>query len=224
MYPGLFPLLDPSDSDFLLPVGTVVADGIEVIQVIEIDVLEDVEPPDAPEFDPVQQREVVITTPGVRDTPVTDFAEPGISAAERLRPHLTDRRLWAPLPRELLELSLEQREELALAGRLAEWYDSVSAAAAAEAAWTDWTFTDADGDRWGVSDGLLHLGGLAIPLPSFAPPPGPARDRAWQWSEIARQGNAMAVQQTVRDRMEAIRARRDAERAAERADSTATPR
>jgi hypothetical protein len=152
-----------------------------------------------------------------------DFARPGISAADRLRMTLTDRRLWAPLPTALRELTLEQREELALSGRIAEWYDSIQAVAAAEAAWTDWTFTDGDGNRWGISDGQLHLGGLTLPLPVFGAAPGAARERAWQWDEISRQGNSVAVQQTVRERMEAIRARRDRERAEARGDTTGAP-
>jgi hypothetical protein len=57
-------------------------------------------------------------------------------------------------------------------------------------------------------------------LPSFGAAPGAARERAWVWDEIARQGASVAVQQTVRERMEAIRERRDRERAAERADTT----
>jgi len=220
IYPSLFPRMDPTDPGLRLPVGGPVSGGIEVMRVVEIDVVEEVERPEEPELEPVVQREVTLARPGVPGAPVIAFARPGISAAERLRPNLTDRRLWAPLPAEFRELTLEQREELALAGRLAEWYDSVSAAAAAEAAWTDWTFTDGDGNRWGISQGQLHLGGLTLPLPSFGAAPGAARERAWVWDEIARQGASVAVQQTVRERMEAIRERRDRERAAERADTT----
>lgn len=224
VYPSLFPRIEPSEAGFVLPVGTPVTGAIEVMRVVEIDVREDSERPDDPELEPVEEREVTTAAPGLADAPVVDFARPGISAAERLRPNLTDRRLWAPLPREFRELTLQQREELALAGRLAEWYDSVQAAAAAEAAWTDWTFTDGDGGRWGVADGQLFLGDFALPMPQFGAAPGAARERAWQWGEIARQSGQVAVQQTVRERMEAIRARRDAERAAQRGDTASTGR
>jgi hypothetical protein len=217
IYPSLFPRIEPGDAGFRLPVGARVSNGIEVLELVEIDVTEDVDRPDDPELEPVERRDVTASRPGLADAPVVDFARPGISAAERLRPNLTDRRLWAPLPAEFRELTLEQREELALSGRLQAWYDSVAATAAAEAAWTDWTFTDGDGNKWGISDGQLHLGGLTLPLPSFAAAPGAARERAWQWDEISRQGAAVAVQQTVKERMEAIRERRDRERAAERA-------
>jgi hypothetical protein len=190
------------------------------MRLVEIDVIPDVERPDDPELAPVEERRVTVAAPGIADVPVVDFARPGTSAAQRLRPNLRDRRLWAPLPPEFRELTLQQREELALSGRLAEWYDSVSAVAAAQAAWTDWTFTDGDGDRWGISDGQLHLGGLTLPLPSFGTSSIEARDRALQFNEIARQSGQVAIQQTVRERMEAIRARRDRERAAERGDTT----
>jgi len=221
VYPSLFPRLDPaSRATFLAPLGGPASGGIEVMRVIEIDVVADVERPDDPELAPVLERQVTVPTRGIADAPVVDLARPGISAAERLRPNLQDARLWAPLPPEFRELTLRQREELSVSGRLAEWYDSVSAAAAAEAAWTDWTFTDGDGNRWGISDGQLHLGGLTLPLPAFGAAPGAARERAWQWDEITRQGAQVAIQQTVRERMEAIRARRDRERAAELADTT----
>ena len=217
VYPALFPGLDPSDANLLLPVGTPVPEGIEVLRIVEIDEIEDVEEPDEPELAPVDVREVEVATPGIDDAPVVDFSRPGVSAAERLRPDIGDSRLWLPLPPEFSELTLSQREELALSGRLREWYDSIQAAAEAENAMTDWTFTDGDGRRWGVADGQLYLGDYAIPMPTFAPPPGAARETAWRYSELARQSQSMQVQQTVRERMEAIRARRDAERARERA-------
>lgn len=220
IYPTLFPSLDPSDAGLMLPSAAPAPDGIEVMQIVEIDVVPEVEPPEEPELEPVADREIVVVTPSVVDAEVIDLARPGITAAERLRPNLRDARLWAPLPQQFRELTLQQSEELAISGRLAEWYDSVSAAADAEAAWTDWTFVDGDGRRWGVSEGQLHLGGLTLPLPVFGAAPGAARERAWQWEEIRRQGASVAVQQTVRERMEAIRARRDRERAEARGDST----
>jgi hypothetical protein len=223
-YPALFGALEPASAQFYVPPSSEPTGELEVMRIVEIDVPPEVEPPDQPELEPVVARTVVTPTPpSASEGPVVDFARPGISAADRLRMTLTDRRLWAPLPTALRELTLEQREELALSGRIAEWYDSIQAVAAAEAAWTDWTFTDGDGNRWGISDGQLHLGGLTLPLPVFGAAPGAARERAWQWDEISRQGNSVAVQQTVRERMEAIRARRDRERAEARGDTTGAP-
>jgi hypothetical protein len=64
-----------------------------------------------------------------------------------------------------------------------------------------------------VADGQLHLGDLVIPFPmTFS---GGADDRAYMrdFAEMQRQGQTAVIQQGVRERMEAIRARRDRERA-----------
>jgi hypothetical protein len=229
IYPALSRRLDPQGIAFPTPSSEGSSGGIEVIQLVEVDVAPELARPEDPrEIERIAAPPVPIEGPGVGDLAGVDLPTPGLTPAERLRPRLTDRRLWAPLPPEFSELTLEQREELLLAGRLAEWQDSVNAAAAAAAAWTDWTFKDGDGGRWGVSEGQLHLGDLTIPLPfAFEAPPG-QRDFMWQWNEIARQGAQAAVQESVRERMEAIRARRDQERERERAaaqpDSTGGPR
>jgi len=219
IYPRFFGSFEPSAGSFMPSFQSPApSDAMEVIRVVEVDVPSEVGEPDEPEFEPIERRTASVSAPepGV---PVVDFARPGVSAAERLRPNVRDRRLWAPIPEEYTRLTLEQREELLLAGRLEEWYDSLQAAQAAEMAWTDWTFTDSDGKKWGISEGQLHLGGLTLPLPSFGTAPGAARERAWQLGELARQQNSMAVQQTVKERMEAIRARRDRERAAQQTDT-----
>jgi len=220
VYPRFFGSLEPSAGTFMPQFQSPASsDEMEVIRVVEVDVPPEVEQPDEPVFEPIERRTATVSAPEPA-APVVDFARPGISAADRLRPNVRDRRLWAPLPEEYTRLTLEQREELLLAGRLAEWYDSLQAAQAAELAWTDWTFTDSDGKRWGISEGQLHLGDITIPLPTFGAAPGAARERAWELGELARQQNSMAVQQTVKERMEAIRARRDRERAAQQADTS----
>ena len=59
---------------------------------------------------------------------------------------------------EAFELTDAEFMQLQLAGRLEEWSDSVALALAAENALTDWTTTDDQGRRWGISPGQLHLG------------------------------------------------------------------
>ncbi|MEQ1856485.1 MAG: hypothetical protein ABL963_08445 [Longimicrobiales bacterium] len=164
--------------------------------------------------------QVIVVRPELGNTgpqldlpPLTGPGRPGETPAQRLQPALTDERIWAPLPPEFRTLTPTQREELLIAGRLGAWNDSVAAALAADAAWRDWTYTDGDGDRWGVADGQLYLGGLVIPFPmTFA---GSSDDRAYmrEFEELQRQGANALVQQSVRERMEAIRVRRDRERA-----------
>jgi hypothetical protein len=218
-YPIFVPTLRPEGHGLRFGTPARAHHGLEVLNLVAVDAVPEVQRPD----DPREVVEVAAATqvqgPRLEEAIVFELPHPGLTPAERLRPNPMDRRLWAPLPPEFSELTLEQREELAIAGRLGAWYDSVSAAAAAQAAWTDWTYTDGDGGRWGISPGLLHLGHVAIPLPAFQAPPG-QREYMWQWNEIARQGAQAAVQETVRERMEAIRARRDRERAlARQADS-----
>jgi hypothetical protein len=148
----------------------------------------------------------------------------GGTSAERLQPGFRDRRLWAPLPEEFRTLTPEQREEILIANRFQAWNDSAAAAAAADAAMRDWTFTDGDGDRWGISDGQIHLGDLTLPFPFTVGGSAAQRDYLRSFDEMARQGATALIQQSVRERQEAIRARRDAERAAQPSDSTAAPR
>jgi hypothetical protein len=161
---------------------------------------------------------------GIVIGPLTGPGTYGETPAERLQPGFRDRRLWAPLPEEFRTLTPEQREELLIANRFQAWNDSAAAAAAAEAALRDWTFTDGDGDRWGVSDGQLHLGGLTIPLPFNVQGSAAQRDYMRSFDEMARQGANALIQQSVRERQEAIRARRDAERAAAQGDTARTAR
>jgi hypothetical protein len=211
-----------------------VDDGVEIVWILGgSPPPEPVARPDDPELIPAGGApQVIVVRPSLGDAgfemalpDLTGPGAPGATPAERLQPGMTDERLWAPLPIEFRTLTLEQREELLIAGRFGAWNDSVAAAIAADAAWRDWTFTDGDGDRWGVADGQLHLGGLAIPLPLTFEAPAGQRDYLRQFEEIQRQGANALVQQSVRERQEAIRARRDRERAETQAnDSTRTPR
>lgn len=155
--------------------------------------------------------------PQVGESYGTGLVPPGPTAAERLQPRLQDRRIWAPLDRGINDLTAEQRIELELAGRIAEWQDSMTAVAEAERALTDWSRTDAQGRRWGVSEGQLHLGDVTVPLPfAFGTPVGrrdEIRQRAWEWEEITRGAASGEVRDSWKDRAMAIRERRDRERA-----------
>ena len=62
---------------------------------------------------------------------------------------------------------------------------------------------------------------MTLPIPEFAAPPGAAREYLLQWDEIARQGSAIRIQESVQDRIDAIRERRDRERELERERSEA---
>ena len=155
---------------------------------------------------------------GSRSVPVT--------AADRLQPTEKDPRLWFVLPEEIVGLSPEQIAQLDLALAVEALQDSMAVAAALASRGTDWTYTDAEGQRWGIAPGQsggveLHLGGITIPLPfGFAPPPNSmAARRAREDAEIAAQVGRQEAARTLRDRAAEIRRRRDAERASERAET-----
>ncbi len=111
-----------------------------------------------------------------------------------------------------------------MAGLLEAWNDSVRVAEAEQRALTDWTYTDDEGGRWGVADGKLYLGDLAIPFPfAFGSNPqqlqeGRARD--WVWAEIQRGMITGELRDSWKERAQAIRARRDRERALARPDTS----
>lgn len=223
LYPTLFESLDP-DVPAFFPSDRDPPDGLEVIQLIDIEPFEPEEPAEPEEIEEVSDPEAEVGGPVLDALPGIEVVPLGPSAAERLRPDLQEARLWRRPPAAFYELSLEQREELLIAGRLTAWLDSVAVAEAAENALTDWTVTDSDGGRWGISPGQLHLGDVTVPLPiNFGVPVG-KRDETnmlvWQWEEIMRQGRRADVEATWRERAEAIRARRDAERAAQPPDTT----
>jgi len=217
--------LRPDVAAFPLPTDSESEEGVEVIRLLELDEEPELEAPEEPEeLLEVEVADADARPPRIEGPTVGELVPPSPSAADRLRPRLRDPRLWARLPDEFYELTLEEREEILLAARIAEWYDSLATAQAAEDRLTDWTFRDGEGGRWGVADGKIYLGDVALPLPlAFGVPVGKrdeANYRMWEFEEIERQSQRYLIEQTWQERAEAIRARRDRERAAAQADTT----
>lgn len=197
--------------------------GVDLIQLIEIDEEDVARPEDPEEIDRVSAAAEDVRPPFIPLSPGGELVPPGPTAAERLRPNLADARLWAEPPPEFYELTLEEREELLASARIVEWYDSVAGAAAAEDRLTDWTFRDGNGGRWGVADGKIYLGDFVVPVPiNFGTPVGKRDEyarRTWEFDEIQRQSQQYLIQQAWKERSAAIRARRDRERAQARGDT-----
>ena len=225
LYTSFVDLFRPDAASFRLPTDSESEQGLEVIRLVDIDEEPEVEAPEEPEeLLDVEVADADARPPRIPNPLVGELVPPGPTAAERLRPDLDDPRIWARMPDEFYELTIEEREEILLAGRIAEWQDSLARAAAAEARLTDWTFRDGEGGRWGVADGKIYLGDLALPLPlAFGTPVG-KRDavnyRLWEFDEIERQSQRYLIEQSWQERAAAIRARRDRERAAARPDTT----
>jgi hypothetical protein len=229
LYPSLVQRSTTARLPFSLPSGGGPQPGMTVITVVTVEDEALVERPAEP--DVVERLEEPTAAPGAPElggVPDRGLVAPGPSAAERLRPHLRDARLWRPLDPELNELTLEQRLELELAARITQLNDSLDAEAEAERALTDWTYTDSEGKRWGVSPGQIHLGDVTIPLPfGFGIPVGKRDEvarRAWEWEEIQRGAVTGAVRDSWKERAQAIRERRDRERAAARPDTSGVRR
>lgn len=225
VYPRLFPRHPPgTTSPLVLPVVTQGGGAMTALHIVVVEPGK-VEKPAEPVTPKVtEQPRVTAVAPKLSERPGVSYVNPG-AVAEALRPHLTDPRIWATVDSVLTQLTLQERLQLQLSGRIEELSDSMAAAAAAHRALTDWTFTDKSGKKWGVKDGKLILGGMTIPIPfSFGTPVGQrdavARSK-WEWEEIQRGSAAAATRDSWKERVKAIRERRDKERAKSRPDTTA---
>lgn len=135
---------------------------------------------------------------------------------ELLNPAVRNREVWrAPSP---IHTPLDPRAEAnsRLSGRLDAYNDSVALAASEAARAVDWTRTDDDGGRWGVSPEGIHLGDITIPIPiNMAPGPGKRDEvagRVRDWGEIQAQGARQEGKETFEERVKAVRERKERER------------
>lgn len=136
-----------------------------------------------------------------------------------LRPGFSDPRLYVA-PREIPpppEPSDHERYMAHLQGRLDAYNDSIGADAERARRATDWTVTDKNGDRWGVSPGKVHLGGVTLPVPVQLGGSGEQRraaDEEKRTREEIRRGEETREQrEAMKERTRATRERKDAERA-----------
>jgi hypothetical protein len=225
MFPVATRFFRPDGMSFRPPTTAGEPRGLQMLDLVEVSTTVDPEEPEDPEE--IEQ----VETPNVTPLPVRIEGDPGagefaplpISGAERIRPRFSDARLWQPIQETITKLSDQQREELLLAGRIGEFYDSLAIVEEAERKLTDWTFTDDDGKRWGFADGKIYLGDTVLPGTHIFGVPVGKRDevaeRMWQWEEIQRQGARAEVIESWKERQDAIRERRNRERAV-RPDTT----
>ncbi len=193
--------------------------GMQVVRIVEVvtpvaehpaDPVE-IKAPDEPEVD------VEVARFG-EETPVR--LREYRSAAERLRLGPGDPRLWRPIDPALAAPTRDHVLETLLAVAIRDSNDSIAAAIEAARAATDWTHTDDQGRKWGVSPGRIHLGDLTLPLPfGFGPPPDYSGDRsemAFRLLDIDRAASRAVVVQSWKERREAMKKRREELRAQRR--------
>ncbi len=226
IYPSLFSGIPRAGREYGGYVQSPSSRGTELVNLLELAVDEELEIPPPEE---VPEPEVPVIPIDVRPTgvvapPGPDQATegpPGLTAAERIRPKAGDLRFWAPVDPERTALSREELMKLQLVAKLEALNDSAAFAAELARRATDWTYTDEEGKKWGVSPGKIHLGDLTIPLPfGFGASAGQRErdeDRLWAWDEIERGAATGELLRSWKDRDKAIRDRMNAQR---RADTT----
>lgn len=221
LYPSLLikaPVFSPPFGDFspvTRPAGTELVNLEELPGERDLEVL----PPE--EIRESEVPSVAMDAPNVggEEDPVADVVRslaPGPTAAERLRPREGDLRLWAPVDPEITRLTEEEIMRLLLVAELEDLADSMAIAEEIARRGTDWTYTDDEGRKWGVSPGKLHLGDITLPLPfGFSASPWQREQNAgriWAWDDINQAAARKGVQDVWKERAEAIRRRMEAER------------
>lgn len=193
------------------------AEGIRVVRIVEVTTPEAAAPGDPFELADVEEPEVVAEGPALADELRLRSPYPFSAAWERLRLGRGDTRLWLPVDPALAAPTPEQILELRLAVAIEAGNDSAAAEAERARRALDWTHTDGDGRRWGVSPGKIHLGDLTVPLPfGFGPPPDYEGDRAewaFRMTDIERAASTLAVRRSWADRRAAMKKRREELRA-----------
>jgi len=200
-------------------------EGIELVELLEVPdpqpavaVAEVVAPPIEELEDPPQEPVPIVAAtgdgpPGQDEATEQEDAtdEDELTVAERLQPRMVDPRVWAPLPAEFGELSEFERAELLLRGMIQSWNDSMAVAEALSERARDWTFTDAEGRRWGLAPGRLYLGDFSIPLPVQLQL-SPGAGDPWIRDDLARGAASAVIQETWTERARTIRERMEMER------------
>jgi hypothetical protein len=222
LYPSFFsgiPEASLESGDYVQLLGP---EGTQLVNLLELPADPEPDTPPLPEEEPELEVPVfpvdirptgVVAPPGLERPPE---GPPGPTAAERIRPKAGDLRFWAPVDPERTALTREELMRLQLIAELEAMNDSAALAAELAARATDWTHTDEDGKRWGVSPGKIHLGDLTLPMPfGFGASAGQRerdQDRLWAWDEIERGAATGELLRSWKDRDKAIRERMNAAR------------
>jgi hypothetical protein len=188
------------------------------------------EPEPEPEEAPAEAEPAEVD-PGPTEGLAEELVELIRTAGEVLRPHVEDSIILREVNTALARLTDAEQAQLRMNWMVNEWNDLEDAERRRLEEALDWTYTDEEGKRWGVSPGKLHLGALTLPLPALGRAEGvdPAADRlSRDLAEIDDQAARGLVWQNWQRRAAEIRKRKDRERAArlggQRVDTTGVRR
>lgn len=136
----------------------------------------------------------------------------------RLLPHTIDPRIATTTAFPPAEKTGAEAVRARISQRLSNWNDSIAADAEASRREDDWTVKGKDGNRWGVSSEGIHIGKVTIPASAlaFKPPAGRREEiagRLRDYAEIETQVYREESRSSFKERVKAIRDRKDKERA-----------
>ena len=152
-------------------------------------------------------------------------SDPHDRLVDRILPRSHDPRLLGE-PTRAIAPSVDRLDatRTRIGGSIETLNDSTAAAAEADRRIMDWTRTDAQGNRWGISPGTVYLGASQLKLcggnfnPAdcgFVPPPGQRellKARLGTFNAIRSQAERAELDRTFDERARAIRARGQASR------------
>jgi hypothetical protein len=211
--------------------------GRPVMRALELAITSDAA---APRIVAAQRDDGVVTAEVAERTEAADIGAPTVVAepsrageegsrrdpGRPLAPRMTDPRLW-------LERGRVARPDVEEAARIrapiregvAAINDSIAAADERESKASDWTSSDEEGGRWGISPDRVHLGGLTLKLRHCTvepcegwlfPTPADRKDeyenRLGGFAEIRLQVSRADLEDALRVRAAAVRARMNAQR------------
>jgi hypothetical protein len=145
----------------------------------------------------------------------------GGSLSSRLLPRVADPRIVGMTPRAFPPAEKTGAEALRerISDRLSVYNDSVAEEAEAARRATDWTVRDKNGGRWGVAPDGIYLGKIKLPQVALSPSPGKRDEinaRVRDFNEIERQAMLEESRSSFKERVQAIRQRKEKERAEKR--------
>ena len=159
--------------------------------------------------------------PDYGDVSGLGYGKLGSKLVPRIDPRITSATAFPPAEKTGVEAVRER-----ISDRLSAFNDSLYAEAEAERRATDWTVKDANGGRWGISPEGIHIGKITLPPVAFATPAGrrdEANARIRDYNEIERQALYEEARSSFKDRVEAIRQRKERERAEKKKEKQQQP-